>query len=597
MPQEDAKKSRRKNVTPDVDRFIVQTNAKAGAALEGLKKYYSEFVRPVEVEYRFSNFHSPPWNDVDFDSPPMVLLLGQYSVGKTSFINYLIEKDFQNMRIGPEPTTDRFTAIMYGNSEQVVPGNAAASTSTMPFVALQKFGMSFLNRFEAALCNSPVLQQLTFIDTPGVLSGEKQRVNRQYNFTEVIEWFADRCDRILLLFDAHKLDISDEFKQSIEVLNGHDDKVRCILNKADSVSAQQLMRVYGALMWSLGKVFKSPEVVRVYTGSFWAQPLQDRGNQELLLQEEADLLADLRSLPRSKAIRRLNEMVKRCRQVKVHALIIEHLRSQFGFFGKKKKQASMLEDLLGQFKAVQRQYDLPAGDFPHLSRFREVVQELEVWTFPELNRKKIDKLDWVLNKGISELIRMIPSINDREVDGEEGVLTGSSSPFRHGGNGANASSTSPTAGGLAGQSGRNGASLDDEYSLGMSAANPFAEEEDLGPVAWAVDENLRKRWTTQFYTLKLLNGKLSGAAARPVMLQSGLPPADLRKIWVLADMDRDGHLDQDEFIIMQYVTMLKTSDPATPLPYQLPLDVIPPSKRHLADQNGPDIEGSPRHLR
>jgi hypothetical protein len=35
----------------------------------------------------------------------------------------------------------------------------------------------------------------------------------------------------------------------------------------DVVLVVQLMRVYGALMWSLGKVINTPEVMRVYIGS------------------------------------------------------------------------------------------------------------------------------------------------------------------------------------------------------------------------------------------------------------------------------------------------------------------------------------------
>jgi EH domain-containing protein 1 len=84
---------------------------------------------------------------------------------------------------------------------------------------------------------------------------------------------------ILLLFDPYKLDISDEFKAVISTLRGHDDKVRIVLNKADTVDAQQLMRVYGALMWSLGKVFRSPEICRVYIGSFNAgKPIREDVN-------------------------------------------------------------------------------------------------------------------------------------------------------------------------------------------------------------------------------------------------------------------------------------------------------------------------------
>ena len=44
---------------------------------------------------------------INLFSRPMVMLVGQYSTGKTTFIRYLLEQDFPGIRIGPEPTTDR----------------------------------------------------------------------------------------------------------------------------------------------------------------------------------------------------------------------------------------------------------------------------------------------------------------------------------------------------------------------------------------------------------------------------------------------------------------------------------------------------------
>ena len=69
-----------------------------------------------------------------------------------------------------------------------------------------------------------MLKGISIVDTPGILSGEKQRTDRGYDFIGVLEWFAERVDRILLLFDAHKLDISDEFSQILNIIKPHSEK-------------------------------------------------------------------------------------------------------------------------------------------------------------------------------------------------------------------------------------------------------------------------------------------------------------------------------------------------------------------------------------
>lgn len=61
----------------------------------------------------------------------------------------------------------------------------------------------------------------------------------------MIQWFADRADLIIIMFDAHKLDISDELRVVMDALRIHQDKIRILLNKADQIDSQQLMRIYG----------------------------------------------------------------------------------------------------------------------------------------------------------------------------------------------------------------------------------------------------------------------------------------------------------------------------------------------------------------
>jgi GTP-binding protein EngB required for normal cell division len=237
-----------------IDEATIQQRAAHEDAMNSLKRMYKAKIRPLEQAFKFAEFYDSELTDGDFDAKPFVLLIGQYSVGKTSFIQHLLERnDVPGSRVGPEPTTDRFVAVMAGRPGQgdtLVPGNAAAVDLDRPFASLARFGVSFLSKFQVSEVPSPILDMISFIDTPGILSGSKQTMDRGYSFETVVEWFAARADRILLLFDAHKLDISDELKRVIESLKAHDDKIRVVLNKADMVSSQQLMRVYGALMWS-----------------------------------------------------------------------------------------------------------------------------------------------------------------------------------------------------------------------------------------------------------------------------------------------------------------------------------------------------------
>ncbi|MEQ2183468.1 hypothetical protein GOODEAATRI_032882, partial [Goodea atripinnis] len=53
---------------------------------EGLQILYTKKLLPLEETYLFHDFHSPALEGADFQSKPMVLLVGQYSTGKTTFI-------------------------------------------------------------------------------------------------------------------------------------------------------------------------------------------------------------------------------------------------------------------------------------------------------------------------------------------------------------------------------------------------------------------------------------------------------------------------------------------------------------------------------
>uniref|UniRef100_A0A669C3S2 Epidermal growth factor receptor substrate 15-like 1 n=1 Tax=Oreochromis niloticus TaxID=8128 RepID=A0A669C3S2_ORENI len=94
---------------------------------------------------------------------------------------------------------------------------------------------------------------------------------------------------------------------------------------------------------------------------------------------------------------------------------------------------------------------------------------------------------------------------------------------------------------------------------------------------WAIKPDEKGKFEGIFESLLPVNGLLSGDKVRPVLINSKLPLDVLGKIWDLSDVDKDGHLDKEEFTVamhLVYRTMEKE-----PLPTSLPTSLIPPSKR------------------
>ena len=113
---------------------------------------------------------------------------------------------------------------MYGAADRELPGHALVSDPTTAFhdlarsnpnpnrnpnpnPNLARFGNTFLSRFAGCEVASDFARGCTLIDTPGILAGKKQTVDRQYSYEDVVRWFAPRSDLILLMFDANKVDI------------------------------------------------------------------------------------------------------------------------------------------------------------------------------------------------------------------------------------------------------------------------------------------------------------------------------------------------------------------------------------------------------
>ncbi|XP_060221265.1 intersectin-2 isoform X2 [Meriones unguiculatus] len=150
----------------------------------------------------------------------------------------------------------------------------------------------------------------------------------------------------------------------------------------------------------------------------------------------------------------------------------------------------------------------------------------------------------------------------------------SSSTLPHG------SSYSLIMGGFGGASIQKAQSLIDlgSSSSTSSTASLSGNSPKTGTSEWAVPQPSRLKYRQKFNSLdKSMSGYLSGFQARNALLQSNLSQTQLATIWTLADIDGDGQLKAEEFILAMHLTDMAKA--GQPLPLTLPPELVPPSFR------------------
>ncbi|MGD8369081.1 MAG: dynamin family protein [Desulfobacterales bacterium] len=220
----------------------------------------AERLTPVALRYGYSEVPL----ETNIKWRPIVLVLGNYSSGKSALINEFLGADIQ--ATGQAPTDDSFTVITHdGGPPSQGPvrtteerdGKYLLNDPEYPFEMLKKHGQRFSAHFRLKKVNAPFLQTLAIIDTPGMLDSITER-DRGYNYQEVVGDLAQLADLILVLFDPHKAGTIREAHISLRdtlPTRTFEDRVLFVLNRIDECATLiDLIRVYGTLCWNLSQI-------------------------------------------------------------------------------------------------------------------------------------------------------------------------------------------------------------------------------------------------------------------------------------------------------------------------------------------------------
>lgn len=198
----------------------------------------------------------------------IVLILGNYSSGKSTLINELFASDIQ--RTGQSPTDDSFTVITApdnGADPKLVPGSNLVNDEHLPFAAFRKYGEQFIAHFAMKQIDSPHLEHMAIIDSPGMLDAITEK-DRGYNYNGVVGDLARLADLIVLMFDPHKAgtirEVYDIIRNTLPGNSG-EDLIVFVMSRIDECdNSADLIRSYGTLCWNLSQMTGRKDIPRIF---------------------------------------------------------------------------------------------------------------------------------------------------------------------------------------------------------------------------------------------------------------------------------------------------------------------------------------------
>ncbi|KRZ19326.1 EH domain-containing protein 1 [Trichinella zimbabwensis] len=495
-----------------------------------LNEYYKEKILPAEVCINFDLYCSLPLLDCEFSCNPTILFLGQHSVGKTSMIRFLLNTDYPGMRIAPEPSNDIFNIIIYGNDARIIPSNIMVNNTNFPFPGLTQFSNQCLKKCVIASCPVPLLKHVTIIDTPGILENSLQSQGPT-EFEQMIRYFAGKVDRILLMFDALRFDLSESMNRLLYILQPFEDRILLILNKGDTCDPIALSHVRSALIWSMSRKLHTVEMPKVYVGSFWDKPLCNPVHQQLFQADLTRLFEELRCLPRTTNIRRLKDVLKRANQVMLFATLTNKMHRMRYFAGciprmKKRTLAKIISNEV--YPKLINFFHLQTADLPT----RDLIYSLmlkDIWIFKKVNKKDFQQLSDFLHNDMTHLLQVLR------------------------------------------------AEVPEKIPCGR-LQDPLLNR-DYENYDWNVvnEEAEKQGWRSEFHLLGPKNGLLHAVQLTEALQNSGLPRLVLDQIWRLIDQDNDNMINEDQFCLVKY--LINRTLKGRPVPSELSNCMLPPQSQ------------------